>query len=89
MKTQTQTSLLIIGDKEPILRTAPYGEIFKKAGKLLMRVKPTQFLLNSTLVADVLNRGDAFVINVETGTLYIMQGDEEIAFVDATLLINE
>ena len=90
MRIQTQTSLLVI-DKPAILRDSLYGEIVKtvKAKKLLMRVKPTQFLLNSTLVGDVLNRGDCFVCNIESGTLYILQGNTEIETVNATLLIKE
>lgn len=45
---------------------------------ILMRVKVTGFLLNSNIVADVLNRGDCFVVNLEKGTLYVIAGDTEV-----------
>lgn len=88
MRIQTQTSLLLLSSI-PTLVESPYGEIVKYKGKLLMRVKPTQFLLNSTLVGDVLNRGDVFVCNIESGTLYIMKGDTPIENVDASLFVKE
>lgn len=88
MRLNLQTELLKIEDK-PILRNAPYGEILKVEGKYLMKLKPTQWLLNSNLVSDVLNRADCFVCNIETGTLYIMNGDKEVSYVDATMHITE
>ena len=89
MQIQRQQELLVI-DKAPTLRTISFGNVFSYKGKSLMRVKPTQFLLNSTLVADVLNRGDCFVVDMELGTLYIIPGDKtEVKLQDATLLIKE
>lgn len=85
----TKQQPLLLLSSIPTLVESPYGEIVKCKGKLLMRVKPTQFLLNSTLVADVLNRGDVFVCNVESGTLYIMKGDTPIENVDASLLVKD
>ena len=75
----TQLPLLPTEEKKakPTISSMPYGEAFKSKGKLLMRVKPTQFLLNSTIVSDVLNRGDCFVCNLESGTLYITKGSNE------------
>lgn len=86
MKLTTQSSLLILSDK-PLLRSTPYGEIISYNGKYLMRLKPTSFLLNSTLIADVLNRADCIVCNIETGTVYVMEGDKEVEFVNATMHI--
>jgi hypothetical protein len=84
----TQLPLLLTEEKKakPTISSMPYGEAFKSKGKLLMRVKPTQFLLNSTIVADVLNRGDAFVVNIETGTLYITKGNNEAVLWDVEMI---
>lgn len=88
MKLETQTSLLIIDDI-PTLKQLPFGEVAKANGKTVMRLKPTQFLLNSNLVADVLNRNDCFVCNLELGTLYILPGSTPIVTQNATLLVRE
>jgi hypothetical protein len=86
MKTSVQQSLLVLSSN-PTLRSAPYGEIISYNGKYLMRLKPTSFLLNSNLIADVLNRSDCIVCNIETGTVYVMEGDKEVEFVNATMHI--
>ena len=88
MKIQRQPSLLII-DKAPTLREIPYGEAVQYGEKTLLKLKPTQFLLNSNLRADVLDRGDCLVCNLELGTLYIMEGDEPVTFIDCHFVINE
>ena len=88
MRLNLQQELLKI-DSSLTLRTAPYGEILKVNGRYLMKLKPTQFILNSNLVSDVLNRADCFVCNIETGTLYVMQGETEAKIVEATMQITE
>jgi hypothetical protein len=88
MKVSQQQKTLFIGPV-PNLRTAPYGEVLKHEGKYLMKLKPTQWLLNSNLVGDVLNRADCFVCNLESGTLYIMSGEREVEFIEATMHISE
>jgi hypothetical protein len=88
MRLNLQQELLKI-ESSPTLRTAPYGEVIKHNGKYLMKLKPTQWLLNSSLVADVLNRADCFVCNIETGTLYIMSGDKEVSYTEAAMHITE
>lgn len=45
-------------------------DIAAKDKRLIMKVKPTGFLLNSNVVGDVLNRGDCFVVDLSTGVLY-------------------
>ena len=86
MRVQKQASLLTtflnLGDVK-------HGQMVKYLDKYIIRVKPTQFLLNSTLVGDVLNRGDCFVVNAETGTLYIMQKNTEVSLVDASFTVQE
>lgn len=76
--------------KSTTLRNFPTGEVFYYNLRYKMKLKPTQFILNSTLVCDVLNRGDCFVCDIEQGTLYIMKGDTILDNLpDATLLIKK
>ena len=88
MKVTKQTQLLILSDA-PTIRSVPFGSWFSYKGKILMRVKPVQFLLNSTLVTDVINRGDCFVVDMETGNLYVTDGSKSALFANATLVVTE
>lgn len=45
---------------------------FEIAGVPYMVVTPVKSLFRSTLIHDVVNRGDKFVVNLETGTLTVM-----------------
>lgn len=73
------------------IKDAPFGEALsrKKDKNTIMRVKPTSFLLNSTLVTEVLNRADVFIVNLSTGTLFSIAGAEEVEVLDASLRIGE
>jgi len=48
------------------------------SSKIVMKVKPTGFLLNSSIVSDVLNRGDCFIVDLAKGTLYAVQSDRPV-----------
>lgn len=54
----------------------------------LMRVKPTNFLLNSSLITDVINRKNIIVINIEKGTLFCMKGNIKIEYIDCELILS-
>lgn len=89
MKITEQQSLLI-PEAIKCLKDLPYGEVFTFNDSYRMKLKPTQFILNSNLVADVLNRADCFVCDIEKGTLFIMKGSTPLdSLPDATLLINK
>ena len=60
-----------------------------KAKRLLVRVKPTSFLLNSTVIGDVLARGDTFVFAPKYGTVYPVSGDIEVIPVNSELMWSE
>lgn len=47
-------------------------------GKIIARVRPRGFILNSNLVSDVLNRGDCFVVDMETGDLKVLPSSVSI-----------
>lgn len=62
------------------LKTIAPGKKFRyfDSPKIYMKVVPRQFLLNSTLVSDVLNRGDCFVVDAFNGSLLIHSGDRQV-----------
>jgi hypothetical protein len=75
----------------PSLNTVKAREIYpgnlflgSKDG-IFMRVKPTGYLLNSTLICDKLNDGFICAVNMEKGTLYFIQAEEEVEPLEATL----
>ena len=72
------------------INQAPYGVALKriKDASTILRVKPTSFLLNSTLVADVLNRSDVFIVNLVTGTLFSIAGAEEVEVMNAKIVVE-
>ena len=61
----------------PILRDVIAGNVVQLLHnkKIVMKLKPTGFLLNSNIVADILNRGDCFIVDMAKGTLYIVSGE--------------
>lgn len=59
----------------PRARETKFGQCFLLSGHMYMRVKPINFMLNSTLVQDVLGRGDVFVVRLDNGRLSAMSGD--------------
>jgi hypothetical protein len=71
-----QIEAALIPRTNTILST-PHGKVVRRNdnSKLIMKVKPTGFLLNSTLVGDIINRRDVLVIDIEKGTLYSIPGD--------------
>lgn len=85
----TQLELINLDLDDPIvLSDIVPGNLCKiiATGKIVMRVKVTGFLLNSNIVADVLNRGDVFVVDVSKGTLYATVGDTPVSHVYNTKL---
>ena len=64
------------------LADIPYGRAVTVvgSGKVIARVRPRGFLLNSNLVSDVLNRADCFVVNMTTGDLTIMKSTTDVTY---------
>ena len=76
----------IVGATTVPARTIASGDLFLSAANMIfMRVKPTGYILNSTLICDKLNSGFIAAVNVEKGTLYFIQADEEVEPLTATL----
>ena len=55
-----------------------FGGLFSRSGCLMMRVKPIQFFLNSSLVCESINKGNVFCVNMTIGTLFIIKGNEVV-----------
>lgn len=64
--------------KQPTIRDIPTGQPAQHNGNMVMRVKATGFMLNSTIVADVYNRGDCLVVNLAKGTVYAVKGSDPV-----------
>lgn len=62
---------------------------FKDQGAdTFIRVKPVNFLLNSTILNDVINRGDVIVCRLAKGTIFVTQGTRPIQLLDATVVVK-
>lgn len=57
----------------------------KQSPDIHIRVKPVNYLLNSSLVCDVISRHKCFVVNLNKGTLYIVEGDRFVDEVKAVI----
>jgi hypothetical protein len=73
--------------KNLVLLDILHGNVvqIKKSKAIVMRVKVTSYLLNSTIVADVLNRGDCFVCDLQKGTTYPISGASEVVRLDTLM----
>ncbi len=67
----------------------PFGEVAKHGALILTRVKPVNFLCNSTIINDMISKGNCLVVNLQKGTCFVMNGDTTVVRVDSTLAWNE
>jgi hypothetical protein len=66
-------------------------EILQKDGKFFWVVTPTKALFKSTMVHEVINRGDKFAVNLTTGELTIvgkLKSEEIVAKQDGVYLMR-
>jgi hypothetical protein len=58
--------------------------------QLYIRVIPSKKLFNSTMVHEVVNRGDVFALHVESQQLTIVPGKSEVTHtkIDVTIPVN-
>ena len=74
----------------PLSKTFRFTTSTGRADKdIFIRVKATGFLLNSSVIGDVLNRGDCLVVNLSKHTLYAKKGDSFVELVDAIVAVKE
>ena len=83
---KVQTSLL---DANILLKNAPFGTVVKQGTKLLMRLKPVNFLCNSTIINDAISKGNCTVADMQSGTVYITEGDKLCKLLDTKMLWSE
>lgn len=74
------------------LKDIRHGTTFYKKGdysRLLMKVKPVNYLLNSTLITDKIVYGDCMVVALASGTVYFTDGTCEVDIRETTLIVAE
>lgn len=62
---------------------------FELDGTLYLRVIPGKKLFQSTMVHDVVNRGDIFAVRLEDSVLTIIPGTAKVIHVDMQLIGNQ
>ena len=58
------------------IKEIKYSECFMSGGNKYMKIFPVTSLLNSTLIKDVVKRGDCFVVNLETGDFTVFPSNK-------------
>ena len=86
--TKRQSSLI---KEQATINLIPVGvPVWDAKGKhVIMKIKPTGFLLNSNIVADVSQRGDCFVCNLSNGTVYAVEADKLVTAINSELNWSE
>ena len=65
---------LPLDDELPTLSSIHFGSCFKLANgtEIYVKMNPVKSLLHSTLIYEVITRGDFFVLNVSSGDFTVM-----------------
>ena len=89
MKVTKQQSSLI--KEQTTINTIPVGvPVWDVKGKqVIMKIKPTGFLLNSNIVADVSQRGDCFICALSKGTIFAVEAGREVLPISSELIWSE
>jgi hypothetical protein len=64
-------------------------KIFQHLGAWYLRVVPAKGLFQSTMVHEVVNRGDVFAVRLSDQRLTILPGSLKVDFVDAEVTVEE
>ena len=59
--------------------TIEMGECFLYRGEIWMRAKPAGFICNTRVMADVVNKGDCFAVNLRTGDFTAWRRDAQVS----------
>ena len=89
MKVTKQQSSLI--KEQTTINLIPVGmPVWDVKGKqVIMKIKPTGFLLNSTIVADVSQRGDCFICSLNKGTVFAVEAARLVTAINSELIWSE
>lgn len=86
-----QLPLSLSATQQPTLASVPVGECFSLVGILraYLRVAPVKSLVRSTMVHEVLTRGDCFVVDLSTGQLTILKYSTPVVLLESRIQIAE
>lgn len=79
---------LDLSENQITLKDAPFGTVVLLADGHYIVCKPVSKLLNSTLIQEVVRRGDTIVAHLETGKLTVRKSNYPCKIVKATLSIK-
>jgi hypothetical protein len=57
-------------------------------GRTYLRVIPSKFMMNSTMIYDITTRGDVLALDVETQKLVVVKGTEQVEHQELNLYKN-
>ena len=74
----------------PTLSSIRYGECFKlmNGSEIYLKMTPVKTLLHSTMLYEVVTRGDFFVVNVSTGNFTVMPKSVRVSPITAVLTLG-
>lgn len=78
--------------QKPTVASLTYGTVFSVAGNpnfVYMKTRPVAFLLNSSLIQEVIARGDCVVVNLSTFNTCILKGNQEVVVHNSELWIKK
>jgi Tfp pilus assembly ATPase PilU len=84
--TKSQASLL---DDSILLKDVVFGQAVLAAGKVLVRVKPVNYLCNSTIINEAISKGNVLVVDASKGTCYITDGSKPCKPLTSELIWSE
>lgn len=64
------------------------GDCFLRNNEILMRIKPTHWMLNSNLIVDAINNNKVFVSSIFKGTFWAIPGSDLVIPVDVKAKIQ-
>ena len=81
---------LPLDDEFPTLSSIRYGECFKlmNGSEIYIKMTPVKTLLHSTMLYEVVTRGDFFVVNVSTGNFTVMPKSVRVSPITAVLTLG-
>lgn len=71
------------------LADAEAGDVCDTPTGLVIKVQPARLLMNSTMIADVVHRGDCLVVLPTEGKLTVMNGMTAITVLKAALSVKD
>lgn len=68
-----------------------FGECFRRndsKDSIFLKVFPVKSLVHSTMVHEVLTRGDCFIVSITTGSLTVAKHSEQVSPLVSSLNVN-